>query len=199
MCDSAGNPLPAPGNIQGLGTPCNKIPSSMIDQHMVTYSQKLFPTPNLVGDPQFNGLDTSKTITRQDEGSGRLDHQFGEHDNAWARYTSFRQPVSGSGGFVGLLHAQVTNGYNVAASYMHLFSGSTLAQFHFGRTSVNIDQGSQFATAASSFGTQVGFSPNFAGGFRNGVAMIPQVVIQGCCDPGLYRKPQSQRAWCRAG
>src|SRR5260370_28385126 len=62
---------------------------------------------------------------------------------------------------------------------MQLFSGSTLAQFHFGRTSVNINHGSQFANAASSFGTQVGFSPNFAGGFRSGVSMIPQVVIQG--------------------
>src|SRR3979490_222144 len=125
MCDATGAPLPAPGNIQGAGTPCNKIPSSMIDPNMVTYAQTLFPTPNLTGNAQFNGLDTTKTITRQDEGSGRLDHQFGEHDSVWARYTSFRQPVRGSGGFLGLLHNQVTNGYNIAASYMHLFSGST--------------------------------------------------------------------------
>jgi hypothetical protein len=179
MCDSSGNPLPAPGNVQGSGTPCNKIPASMIDQNMVAYAQKLFPAPNLTGDPQFNGIDTSKTITRQDEGSGRLDHQFSEHDSVWARYTSFRQPVTGSGGFVGLAHNQVTNGYNVAVNYTHLFSGSTLSEFHFGRTSVNIDQGSNFANAPSSFGTQVGFSPNFAGGFRGGVSMIPQIVIQG--------------------
>jgi outer membrane receptor protein involved in Fe transport len=179
MCDGAGNPLPASGNIQGPGTPCNKIPSGMIDPNMVTYAQKLFPAPNLSGNAQFNGLDTTKTITRQDEGSGRLDHQFSEHDSAWARYTSYRQPVSGSGGFAGLLHHQVTNGYNVAVNYTHLFSGSMLAEFHFGRTSVNIDQGSQFANAPSSFGTQVGFSPNFAGNFRGGAAMIPEIVIQG--------------------
>jgi hypothetical protein len=179
MCDATGAPLPAPGNIQGAGTPCNKIPSSMIDQNMVTYAQKLFPAPNLTGNPQFNGLDTTKTITRQDEGSGRLDHQFGEHDSVWARYTSFRQPVTGSGGFAGLLHDQVTDGYNVAVDYTHLFSGSMLAEFHFGRTSVNIDQGANFANAAPSFGTQVGFSPNFAGNFRSGVSMIPEIVIQG--------------------
>ena len=179
MCDTTGKPLPAPGKVQGAGTPCNKIPSTMIDQNMVNYAQKLFPAPNLTGNAQFNGLDTTKTITRQDEGSGRLDHQFSEHDSVWARYTSFRQPVSGSGGFVGLLHGQVTDGYNVAANYTHLFSGSMLAEFHFGRTSVNIDQGSNFANAASSFGTQVGFSPNFAGNFRGGVSMIPQIVIQG--------------------
>ena len=179
MCDASGNPLPAPGNIQGGGTPCNKIPSSMIDQNMVTYAQKLFPAPNLTGNPQFNGLDTTKTITRQDEGSGRLDHQFGQHDSVWARYTSFRQPVTGSGGFAGLLHDQLTDGYNVAVDYTHLFSGSMLAEFHFGRTSVNIDQGANFANAPPSFGTQVGFSPNFAGNFRGGVSMIPEIVIQG--------------------
>jgi Carboxypeptidase regulatory-like domain/TonB dependent receptor/TonB-dependent Receptor Plug Domain len=179
MCNSAGNPLPAPNNIQAAGTPCNKIPSSMIDQNMVNYARTLFPAPNLTGNPEFNGLDTSKTITRQDEGSGRLDHQFSQHDSVWARYTSFRQPVTGSGGFIGLLHDQTTDGYNVAVDYTHLFSASTLAEFRFGRTSVNIDQGSNFANAPPSFGVQVGFSPNFAGNFRNGVSMIPQVVIQG--------------------
>jgi len=176
MCDASGNPEPGP--IQAAGTPCNKIPSNMIDQHMVDYAQTLFPTPNVSG-AAFNGLDTTKVVTRQDEGSGRLDHQFGEHDTVWSRYTSFRQPVSGSGGFVGLLHDQVTNGYNLAVDYTHLFSSSMLADFHFGRTSVNIDQGSNFVNAPPSFGTAVGFSPNFAGGFRNGVSMIPQVVIQG--------------------
>ena len=181
MCDASGNPLPAPGNIQAVGTPCNKIPTGMIDQNMVNYAQRLFPSPNLTptATSSFNGLDTSKTITRQDEGSARLDHQFGLHDSVWARYSSFRQPVSGSGGFVGLLHEQVTDGYNAAVNYTHLFSGSTLMELHFGRTSVNIDQGSNFAKAPASFGTQVGFSPNFAGGFRGGVSMIPQVVIQG--------------------
>ena len=179
LCDSSGNPEPALNNIQAPGgTPCNKIPAPMIDQNMVNYATTLFPAPNVTGS-SFNGLDTSKNITRQDEGGIRLDHQFSQHDNVWARYTSFRQPVSGSGGFIGLLHEQVTNGYNVGVNYTHLFSGSTLAEFHFGRNSVNINQGSHFANAAPSFGTEVGFSPNFAGNFRNGVVMIPDVVIQG--------------------
>jgi len=178
MCDGSGNPVPATGNVQTAGTPCNKIPSNMLDQSMVNYAMKIFPAPNVTGQ-RFNGLDTTKVITRQDEGGVRLDHQFSQHDYVWARYTSFRQPVTGSGGFVGILHDQVTNGYNLAATYTHLFSGSTLAEFHFGRTDVNIDQGSQFKNAPPSFGTQVGFSPNFAGNFRNGVVMIPNVVIQG--------------------
>jgi Carboxypeptidase regulatory-like domain/TonB dependent receptor/TonB-dependent Receptor Plug Domain len=178
LCDPQGNPEPAPGNVQAAGgTPCDKIPGTMIDQNMVTYAQKIFPPPNTSG--AVNGIDTTKTITRQDEGSGRLDHQFSEKDNVWARYSSFRQPVTGSGGFVGIVHQQVTNGYNIAATYTHLFSSSMLAEFHFGRTNMNIDQGSQFANEPASFGTQVGFSPNFAGNFRGGVSLIPEVVILG--------------------
>lgn len=181
MCDSAGNPEPAPGNIQAPGgTPCNQIPATMIDQNMVKYAQTLFPAPNLTptSTNPNNGLDTTKTITRQDEGSGRLDHQFSDRDSVWARYSSFRQPVTGSGGFAGLLHQQVTDGYNIGVNYVHLFSGNMLAEFHFGRNNVNIDQGSQFANAGPSFGTQL-FNQNFAGGFKDGVSMIPEVVIQG--------------------
>jgi outer membrane receptor protein involved in Fe transport len=177
MCDGAGNPLPAPGNIQGSGTPCNKIPTTMLDQNMVTYAQKIFPAPNLSGNLLFNGLDTTKIITRQDEGNARLDHHFSERDSVWGRYTSFRQPVTGSGGFLGLIHQQTTNGYNLAATYIHAFTGSLL-EVHFGRTDVNIDQGSNFKNAAVSLGPQL-FSPNFAGNFKNGVTMIPELVIQG--------------------
>jgi hypothetical protein len=111
LCDSSGNPEPALNNIQAPGgTPCNKIPATMIDQNMVNYATTLFPAPNVTGS-SFNGLDTTKNITRQDEGGVRLDHQFSQHDNVWARYTSFRQPVSGSGGFIGLLHAPVFEQY----------------------------------------------------------------------------------------
>jgi Carboxypeptidase regulatory-like domain/TonB dependent receptor-like, beta-barrel len=178
MCDGAGNPLPATNGVQGAGTPCNKIPSSMLDPNMVAYAQQLFPSPNLTGNALYNGLDSTKAITRQDEGSGRLDHQFSDHDTIWARYSSFRQPVTGSGGFTGLLHDQVTDGYNIGVNYTHSFSASALLEAHFGRNSVNIDQGSQYANASNSLGTTL-FSPDFAGNFINGVSMIPEVVISG--------------------
>jgi outer membrane receptor protein involved in Fe transport len=180
LCSAPGVPEPAPGGVQTGGTPCNVIPNSMIDQTMVQYAQTLFPAPNLTPATAtaYNGIDTTKIVTRQDEGSLRLDHQFTERDSVWGRYSSFRQPVTGSGGFAGLLHDQVTDGYNVAVHYMHLFSGNMLAEFHFGRNNMNIDQGSQFAAAGGSLGTQL-FNPNFAGGFKSGISMIPEVYIQG--------------------
>ncbi len=179
MCDGAGNPLPATNGIQGAGVPCNKIPASMLNPTTVEYAQKLYPAPNLVGNPNFNGLDTTKTITRQDEGSARIDHQFSERDNVWARYSSFRQPVTGSGGFAGLVHQQVTNGYNFGVNYTHSFSTSALLELTFGRNNVNINQGTNYAAEGADFGTQIGFSPNFAGGFIGGVSMIPTAVISG--------------------
>jgi len=178
VCNGSGSPVTAVNNVQGAGTPCNKIPASMIDPNMLTYSKNIFPAPNLTGNPNFNGLDTSKVITRQDEGNGRLDHRFSERDSVWGRYTSFRQPVTGSGGFEGLIHNQTTNGYNLAVSYIHSFTSNSLLEAHFGRTNVNINQGSNFSGVPNSLGTQL-FSPNFAGNFRGGVSMIPELVIQG--------------------
>ena len=179
MCDPSGNALPATNNIQPAGIPCNKIPSNMLSTGMVTYASTLFPAPINTGNPAFNGLDTTKTIVRQDEYSARLDHQFSLNDNVFARFTQFRQPASGSGGFTGLVHDQVTDGYNIAVGYTHSFSSTTLLVLSFGRVSINIDQGSNYPGAPPNFFQTVGFSPNFAGNFIGGVTMNPEVVISG--------------------
>ena len=176
-CDPSGKPEPVASNGTS-GTPCNKIPASLIDPNMVKYAATLFPAPNLLGNANFNGLDTSPIKTRQDEYNARLDHRFSDHDSVWARWTQFRQPVIGSGGFEGLVHNQLTAGYNLGASYVHTFSNSLVTEFHFGRTDVSINQGSNYTKAPGSFGSQI-FSPNFAGNFRGGLSMIPELVIQG--------------------
>jgi hypothetical protein len=193
MCDSSGNPLPAVNNIQPGGTPCNKIPTDMLSTGMVTYASTLFPAPINTGNPLFNGLDTTKSIIRQDTYSGRLDHQFSVNDNVFARFTQFRQPVSGSGGFTGLLHQQVTDGYNLAVGYTHSFSSSSLLVLDFGRVSINIDQGSAYANSPANFWQTVGWSPNFASNFIGGVSMNPEVVISGYIgnpDPSAHGAAQ---------
>jgi len=185
QCDASGNALPDTNKVQtGTGTPCDKMPTDMFDQNMLTYAKDVFPAPNLTKDiPVVNGsmgvdsVDNTKAVTRQDEANFRLDHRFTENNNVWARLTKFRQPVSGSGGFIGLVHQQLTYGYNVGANYTHTFSSSSLAVFHFGRTEVEIDQGSH-SIAAASLGTTL-FSQNFAGNYKGGVTMIPAVIIQG--------------------
>ena len=195
MCSAPGVAEPAPGGVQDPGgTPCNVIPNSMIDQNMVKYAETIFPAPNITGSSatSFNGLDTTKETTRQDEGSVRLDHQFSERDNMWMRYSGFRQPVVGSGGFIGLVHNQITTGYQVGIDYTHLFSGETLVEFHAGRNNMKIDQGSLPAAVPPSFGTTI-FNENFASGFKNGISMIPEVYLQGyigSSNPGGHGEAQ---------
>lgn len=195
MCSAPGVAEPATNGIQAAGgTPCNIIPNNMIDQNMVKYAQTMFPAPNITGvsATSFNGLDTTKQITRQDEGSVRLDHQFGERDNIWMRYSGFRQPVSGSGGFIGLVHNQITTGYQAGIDYTHLFSGNALIEVHAGRNNMKIDQGTEPAKVPLSFGSSI-FNSNFASGFKNNVSMVPEVYIQGyigSSNPGGHSEAQ---------
>lgn len=178
MCDASGNPLaPFANGTQPAGTACNKIPSQLINADAQNYAKTLYPTPNLVGNPLYNGLDLTKTITRQDEGNVRFDHTFNEKNSIWIRYTGYDQPSSGSGGFEGIVHDIYSHGYNAGVSYTHSFGSSALVDLEFGRDSANINQFTHYVTnsAPSSFG----FSPNFYANFIGGEEFIPNVVLQG--------------------
>ena len=176
---TGGAPSPLlPNNTQASGTPCNMIPSALIDQNMVNYAQTIFPSPNLTGNANFNGVDSTPSNVRQDTGSLRIDHQFSPSDNLWARYVGFWQPVTGSGGFVGLPHSQKTDGFNIGVGYSHAFSSSSLFEARFGRVVLSINQNSNPSGAPPSYGPTI-FNPNYAGNFRGGAEMVPDVAILG--------------------
>ncbi len=173
--------VPSPllaNNTQATGTPCNIIPTALINQNMVNYAQTIFPSPNLQGNANFNGVDSTPSNVRQDTGSLRIDHQFTPSDNLWARYVGFWQPVSGSGGFVGLPHSQKTDGFNIGVGYSHAFSSGSLFEARFGRVVLTINQNSNPSGAPPSYGPTI-FNPNFAGNFRGGAEMVPDVAILG--------------------
>ena len=179
MCTSSGTPeTPNPDGTQPAGgTPCNIIPSSLLDKNAVNYATTLYPAPNLVGNPHYNGLDLTKTITRQDEGSLRLDHTFNEKSSAWFRYTGYTQPSTGSGGFEGLVHSIYSHGYNGGAGFSHTFGSTAVLDLEFGRDSANINQFTHYVSTAAASG--FGFSPNFYSNFIGGLSMIPNVVLSG--------------------
>jgi outer membrane receptor protein involved in Fe transport len=181
MCSSPGvaeTPL-ANGTQAAGGIPCNIIPSSLLDPNAVKYASTLYPAPNLVPTPSlnYNGLDTTKSITRQDEASLRFDHTFNEKSSGWVRYTGYSQPSSGSGGFEGLLHNIYSHGYNVGAGYVHTFGGSAVMDVEFGRDSANINQFTHYVSTAPASG--FGFAPTFYGDFIGGTSFDPNVVITG--------------------
>jgi outer membrane receptor protein involved in Fe transport len=178
MCDGSGNPLTPLGNgTQPAGTPCNKIPSQLINPNALKYAQTFYPPVNLVGNPLFNGLDTTKSITRQDEGSLRIDHTINEKNSVWARYTGYSQPSSGSGGFEGLVHDIYSHGYNAGAGFTHTFGGSSVLDLMFGRDSANINQFTHYLNTTPA--SQFGFSPNFYSNFVGDESFVPNIVLQG--------------------
>ena len=191
LCDASGNPSPNTNRIQSAGTPCNKIPTDMLDPSMVAYATALFPGPNRIptSTSAFNAVDTTRSIVRQDEFHARLDHQFTPNDNIFARWSQFRQPDTGSGGFTGASHFQITNGYTVGVEYLHTFSSSAVMETHFGRVLLDISQGSGFVDSSGATGTSLGFAPNFASGFIGGVSLIPNITINGfigSIDPSAH-------------
>ena len=179
MCDGSGNPLPGSGQRSGRRHSLQQDSHQHAECADGDLRVDVVPCADDTGNPSFNGLDSTKTITRQDVYNARLDHQFSVSDNVFARFTQFRQPVSGSGGFTGLVHDQITDGYNLAVGYNHTFSNGGLVVLSFGRVSINIDQGSDYPKSPANFWQTVGFSPNFASNFIGNISMNPEVVISG--------------------
>src|SRR6195256_3966192 len=150
MCDGAGAPLPAnTSGIQAPGTPCNKVPLSLLNSTMIYYAKTLFPAPINTGNPNFNGRDTTSSIIRQDQISIRGDQQIGTRDRIFARYTAAWQPDSVSGGFPGLTADTQSNNYNVAVNWTHTFGPSAVLQLTLGRVSAQYNIIPRFATAPS--------------------------------------------------
>jgi len=141
MCDASGNPLPAGANgAQPAGTPCNKIPQSLINpigQALIN----LYPQPNALNAALGYNF-VSEPVRKLNEGKFdiRLDENISTNDSLFARF-SYDQATSyvpgGAPGFAeqgafasnqGILnHAR-----NAAISETHLFSPTTINQVSFG-------------------------------------------------------------------
>jgi hypothetical protein len=178
MCDASGAPLPAPNNIQGQGTPCNIIPSSMINSTMVYFAKTFFPAPvNLPGYPQFNGRDTTPNVTRQDQVSLRFDQQVGKNDRFFVRWTAAWEPITGSGGFPGLVADTNDSNYNIAANWTHTFGASSALQLTFGRVSAQNNRTPFFMNTPSDFYQQSGFANYFYDHGSFGGNQVPSVQV----------------------
>jgi outer membrane receptor protein involved in Fe transport len=157
--------------------PNNQIPANLINQNLVKYAQAVYPAPIDVGVPGFNGLASSTNILRQDLASIRFDQQIGAKDTAFIRYTGVNQPFKGSGGFTGYLSDVYFHGYNGAASWIHTFSGSSVAQFTFGRNSMQYNNPTTYANVNATLATELGFSPTFVSPFIGGTTLLPAINL----------------------
>jgi hypothetical protein len=140
QCDPAGNPLPAVNGVQAAGVNCNKIPASMINpiaQKMIN----LYPLPN-ANNAALGYNYTNVPVRKLDENKFdfRLDHNFSEKDEAFARF-SYDQATSfvpgGSPGWAeqGTFASTqdiANHGRNAAVSETHVFSPNTINQINAG-------------------------------------------------------------------
>jgi hypothetical protein len=180
MCDPSGAPLPANANgiQQGTGTPCNIIPASMLNPTMVYYAQTFFPAPvNLPGYPQFNGRDTTPNITRQDQVSLRLDQQIDVNDRIFARWTQAWEPITGSGGYPGVVANIDDSNYNIAVNWTHTFGSSSVLQLTFGRVSAQNNRTPYFSKTPSDFYQNSGFANYFYNHAAFGGNQVPSVGV----------------------
>jgi hypothetical protein len=141
MCGPNGAPLPAAANgSQSAGTPCNIIPSSLINpigQALIN----LYPLPN-ANNPALGYNYTSEPVRKLNEGKFdvRLDENFSNKDSLFARF-SYDQATSyvpgGAPGFAeqGTFASNqsiINHARNAAISETHIFSPSTVNEFRFG-------------------------------------------------------------------
>lgn len=180
MCDAGGKPLPAPGNIQPAGSPCNKIPSTMINPATVYFAKTFYPVPTTVpGYPQWNGRDTTPSITRQDQVSVRFDHQFGAKDRVFARWTSAWEPITGSGGYPELRINTHDSNYNVAVNWNHDFGPTSVLQLTFGRVSAYDNRTPNFTNIPTDYFQNSGFAQYFYDHASFGGLRVPSVQVGG--------------------
>src|ERR1700730_14683227 len=142
QCDGSGNPLPAAANgSQPQGTPCAKIPASLVNGIGASLLN-FYPVPNVNNPAQgFNFV--SEPVRKLDETKFdiRLDHTISPSDNIFARFSydnavSF-VPGGDTGGFAeqnafGSNQGIINHARNVAIGETHVFSPSTVNQASFG-------------------------------------------------------------------
>jgi outer membrane receptor protein involved in Fe transport len=184
LCDSNGNPEPATNRVQvaGVGTACNKIPSSVLDQNMVTYAKGMLPVTTGVAGSNGGLYNLTTVITRQDAASLRFDHNFNERNNLFIVYSGYTNPVSNTAGVPAVPQDTWVHGYQGVTTFTHTFGGNGVADFTFAR--VRGDSIVQTAYPNPLLWQSAGFSPQFAGNFIDNYSYNPGLSISGYVSLG---------------
>src|SRR3984957_14313606 len=143
QCTPAGAPLPAaPNGSQPLGTPCNKIPSNLINP-IAAQLLSLYPLPNTSNPGSgFNFVNEPVRDLDETKFDIRVDHNFSPTDNMYARfsYDQANSVVPGGGGPGSFAEANafgsnqliINHARNVTLSETHVFSPNTVNQISGG-------------------------------------------------------------------
>ncbi|HEV2964162.1 MAG TPA: carboxypeptidase-like regulatory domain-containing protein [Candidatus Angelobacter sp.] len=88
-CDAFGNPLPANalGQQAQTGTPCLKLPSSLINPAMQAYLQAYLLAPNAALANGDNFIETRPLIDNANSWMARVDHHISDRDSVFFRFS----------------------------------------------------------------------------------------------------------------
>jgi hypothetical protein len=153
----------------------NQIPTSLLNPSSLKVAQAIFPTPNLPAGqiPGSNYINTAGNTTDGNQWNIRADHQFGEHDSFFARYTGANNPSTGVG-LPAISSSTSDRLNNAVVSDTHIFSPSFVATIRYGLTGVNYSSGTIVPSGlAQSSGLGAVF-PAF-----HGSEILPQISING--------------------
>ncbi|MGB7353735.1 MAG: carboxypeptidase-like regulatory domain-containing protein [Acidobacteriaceae bacterium] len=163
QCDASGNPIPANADgSQAQGTPCNKIPSNLINsvgKGMID----IYPTPNANNAAGgYNYVNEPVRSLNETKFDVRLDQTISAKDNAFERF-SYDQAFSFvPGGAPGLAESNpfgsnenlINHARNIGLGWSHVFSATTLntATVGYDRIFDYIDSLGNFTCASALLG-----------------------------------------------
>ncbi|MGA2672781.1 MAG: carboxypeptidase-like regulatory domain-containing protein [Terracidiphilus sp.] len=143
QCDGAGNPLAANADgSQANGTPCNKIPTALINS-IGQAMMKIYPAPNAnAGNPNasYNYVNEPVRTLNETKFDVRLDHTLSSKDNLFGRFSYDQASSFVPGGAPGLAEANafgsnenlINHGRNIGTGWNHVFSPRALNQATLG-------------------------------------------------------------------
>jgi len=134
QCDTAGNPLAAPNNVQPAGTPCLKVPASMLNSTMVSYLKAYYSPANSPGTEAsgFNFIENRPQVDNNNSYQVRLDFHISDKNFGFARISQMwvydTQPVAGT------IESNVSNyhAYNFGGGFTHMFTPNLLVDVRGG-------------------------------------------------------------------
>jgi hypothetical protein len=185
---SSTRPDPAnPGQFLRTAYANNQITPSEIDPRAVAYAKLVLPSPIFIPSaPQYNAINTESNKQQQENYTVRIDHNFGDHDFVWFRYSAERLNETTPGGLPSITQTLSEPGQNYGASWMHVFGPSLSLQAQFARSHLGYDSESRFSIP-NVIGTY-GATPAIAG-YVGGIQLMPQIGVNGFFSGGESSAP----------
>jgi hypothetical protein len=139
-CDATGNPMPLQnptaafgtpgyGIQQAGGSPCNKLPSALIDKKLVgviqaytgSQAKNCAFTPNLVS-AVFNCLDSRSTVNNANNFDFRIDHHFSDRNTVFARAYLMWDDNNGIVAGTSSITPSPFHVWNIGGAWDHIFT-----------------------------------------------------------------------------